>query len=322
MQPLDVAFFAPLKKCWRSILTEYKSKCPSSLQTGIRKAEFPSLLSKLWGALHENNAANQNLKSAFRTTGLVPLDRQKVLEKLPSLQTDVTQESQSQTNLNDSVLEYLQKIRNPECAKTGRKKKKLAVPPGKSVTSADLSLEAQPGSSGTSQPKKLKKQTIKRKKKNISNDSESEEVDEPEQKKDFLSKERDDSDSDSQPEVLFQESDEETLDMLAARFEQEEEEENEEIRAAKVGAWVLVTFSTKKSVMHYVGQILELNQENDDYLVKFVHKCKGDNSFVWPEKEDLSVVPRNDIIIVLPEPQIDRRGKVHFKLRFDGYNVQ
>lgn len=43
----------------------------------------------------------------------------------------------------------------------------------------------------------------KERKKNISNDSESEKVDEAEHKKDMKSKERDDSDSDSQPDVLF-----------------------------------------------------------------------------------------------------------------------
>lgn len=78
MQPLDVAFFAPLKKFWRAILTDYKNKCPGSLRTGLRKAEFPSLLLKLWNCLHENDAASKNLQSTLRTTGLVPLDRQKV----------------------------------------------------------------------------------------------------------------------------------------------------------------------------------------------------------------------------------------------------
>lgn len=80
----------------------------------------------------------------------------------------------------------------------------------------------------------------------------------------------------------------------------------------------------EKSVKHYVGQILELNQENDEHLlvVKFVHKCTADNSFVWPEKEDLSVVPRNDIICVLPEPQIDRRGGSADEYVFNKYKYR
>lgn len=111
--------------------------------------------------------------------------------------------------------------------------------------------------------------------------------------------------------------------MICEREEQErgEEEKEEEIRVAKVGAWVLVEFSSKRDKKHFVGQIIEMNKEEDEYVVKYLRK--SGLHFAWPEKEDISLVGRNDIIAILPEPAPGRRGgKVIFKIKFDTFNVQ
>lgn len=80
----------------------------------------------------------------------------------------------------------------------------------------------------------------------------------------------------------------------------------------------------KKNSKHFVGQIIEEHKDQDtgttDFTVKFLRKCGL--FFQWPEKEDISTVDKDDIVIVLPEPAPGRRGQVIFKLQFDGYNVQ
>lgn len=44
-------------------------------------------------------------------------------------------------------------------------------------------------------------------------------------------------------------------------------EREEEVRVPKVGVLVLVKFTSKSSTKHFVGRILELNKENDNYVV-------------------------------------------------------
>lgn len=48
-QPLDVAFFRPMKGVWRTVMEEYKTKRPKS--TSLDKQVFPSLLSKIDGKI-------------------------------------------------------------------------------------------------------------------------------------------------------------------------------------------------------------------------------------------------------------------------------
>ncbi|KAF2886232.1 hypothetical protein ILUMI_19941 [Ignelater luminosus] len=69
-QPLDVAFFAPIKKSW------------------------------------EKSSYNIAAKLGFRTTGIFPVNRDQVLKKLPK---DVT-ENKNGSAMSDSLLEFLQKI--------------------------------------------------------------------------------------------------------------------------------------------------------------------------------------------------------------------
>ncbi|GFS06952.1 tigger transposable element-derived protein 2 [Elysia marginata] len=62
-QPLDVSFFAPLKKEWRKQLEFFKMKNPTS--ASIDKSLFPSMLSKLLEGMGARNS--ENLKAGFRT---------------------------------------------------------------------------------------------------------------------------------------------------------------------------------------------------------------------------------------------------------------
>lgn len=83
-QPLDVAFFAPMKKAWRTILTTWKESKSGSKFTTIPKDMFPTLLKELMESLKENQA--NNLKSGFEKCGIYPYNKNKLLDRLPENQ--------------------------------------------------------------------------------------------------------------------------------------------------------------------------------------------------------------------------------------------
>lgn len=67
-QPLDVSFFAPLKREWRKLLELFKQKNHSS--TLLDKSMFPRMLKQLLNAMNEGERASTNLISGFRTCGI------------------------------------------------------------------------------------------------------------------------------------------------------------------------------------------------------------------------------------------------------------
>lgn len=101
MQPLDVSFFAPMKRKWRDILDSWRKECRR--KGSIPKEQFPNLLRRLWCHLAENAATN--LQSGFRTTGLSPFSPETVLAKISS------EESHSERNLDSSLLKFLKESR-------------------------------------------------------------------------------------------------------------------------------------------------------------------------------------------------------------------
>jgi hypothetical protein len=78
MQPLDVGLFGPMKQAWRTQLRAYADKDPSAKL--LQKSMFPKMLKELLDSL--NPAAL--LPKAFEKCGLIPLNRAKVIERIPS----------------------------------------------------------------------------------------------------------------------------------------------------------------------------------------------------------------------------------------------
>lgn len=78
-QPLDVAFFKPLKVAWRKTLMDWKLKNRGTIPKDI----FPRLLRRALEHLDENGKTAPNLKSGFKGSGLYPIDRNQVLKRLP-----------------------------------------------------------------------------------------------------------------------------------------------------------------------------------------------------------------------------------------------
>lgn len=81
-QPLDIAFFGPLKKEWRKILLKYKTENPS--QKTMNKKHFPVLLKTLIQNIEMRHS--KNLQSGFRAAGIYPLNPREVLKRKPEFQ--------------------------------------------------------------------------------------------------------------------------------------------------------------------------------------------------------------------------------------------
>ncbi|KAK3916660.1 Jerky protein homolog-like, partial [Frankliniella fusca] len=133
LQPLDVAFFSPLKTAWKRILLEWKDQ-DSNRHLTLPKPHFPCLLRRLVDEISERS--EQNLKSGFRATGIFPLDKNEALKRFPGyLGSPGRQEIYKR--VSDSFIEKLQEKRygNQNARRGG---KRLRVSPGKSWAPEDL----------------------------------------------------------------------------------------------------------------------------------------------------------------------------------------
>jgi len=79
IQPLDVAFFRPIKVSWRQILEMWKKTGAGRKQATVPKDVFPSLLKELTETTKER--ASENIKAGFEKCGIVPLNKMKVISR-------------------------------------------------------------------------------------------------------------------------------------------------------------------------------------------------------------------------------------------------
>lgn len=70
-----------------------------------------------------------------------------------------------------------------------------------------------------------------------------------------------------------------------------------------VNDFVLVQFHTKRTTLHYVGQIDLQLQDKTEFNVRFLRKKENDK-FYFPEASDISLVDFKDIVKKLPQPKI------------------
>lgn len=126
-QPLDVAFFRPLKAIWRKILDEWKMTGDGRKSASIPKDRFPHFLKKLMIELEKNK--KNNIQSGFRKCGIIPLDRSQVLNVLPKEKNH----EHSQGDVENAVVNLLKSLRYCDAAQPRQKRKKISVQPGQSV---------------------------------------------------------------------------------------------------------------------------------------------------------------------------------------------
>ncbi len=119
LQPLDVSFFGPMKNAWRKQLKGYADKDLTAKLLG--KTEFPRMVKELITSL------STYLPTAFEKCSLFPIDREKVLLRIPSIQS-----SEAIARHVDAVL-----LKNLEVRRFGDGKKKprcKKVPAGQSCS--------------------------------------------------------------------------------------------------------------------------------------------------------------------------------------------
>lgn len=284
-QPLDVGFFRPLKQHWRQIITEYKTQNPRN--STVNKSSFPLLLKLLMQKISKNQEII--IKNAFKATEIVPLNPEAVLKRLPSKRLEENVEGK----IDKVLLSYLKATRNSGDSETPRRQKKmLRIEPGKSVSYEELYPEGE--------------------KENLSKSDEEnvvEEIDEASPEAEIESNKVTDADQ--------------TLRINSENREKEGEKAgvanmdmDEEISSPKVGNFVIVQFVTKRSCKHFIGQVLEVCDE--EYNIKFMRKCLK-NGFVFPQVDDISFIKEQDIIKVLKQPLEVRRGIHKFDCEFSSY---
>lgn len=120
------------------------------------KDRFPPLLKQLCDSLKE-----ENVIAGFKKCGIVPLNRNKVLDMLPSVETASNDEPGTSTGsqksaeaLDSSLLELLKSYRLGDGSKQRKKRTKVSVTLGKSVGEEDFQKPesedlATPSTSGT-----------------------------------------------------------------------------------------------------------------------------------------------------------------------------
>lgn len=142
-QPLDVAFFRPMKAAWRRILEEWKSESGKG-ESSVPKDKFPGLLKKLCDTLEERNVI-----SGFKKCGIVPLCRKKVLDMLPGSTDDSSSTSTGRTGANtptsssvesidNTFKDLLKSLRQYDKPQARKKRVRVNVTPGKSVEVKDF----------------------------------------------------------------------------------------------------------------------------------------------------------------------------------------
>lgn len=100
------------------------------------------------------------------------------------------------------------------------------------------------------------------------------------------------------------------------------------IRHPQVDDWLVVKFATKRTVKHFVGNVISMVQDSDNIIypkVKFLRIIKNSKveSFHYPDVEDISVLKHDaDIVKFLAKPEITRRGRVIFKENLKVFNIQ
>lgn len=149
-QPLDVAFFAPLKRAWSLILESFKKSNPN--KSIVDKTLFPTLLKQLLSHWSFMSKIPFNIRSGFRATGLCPLNKSTLLKRLldskssadlsrspQSLQASPSSSVAAQANVSSEYYEsplvnFLQKQRFAKQLPTRKRGKKYhTISPGKTI---------------------------------------------------------------------------------------------------------------------------------------------------------------------------------------------
>lgn len=132
-QPLDVAYFRPLKKAWRSTLEVWKERNKGCVPKHI----FPRLLKKALEAIKNNS--QKNMRAGFEAAGIHPINRYSVLKRIPG-GNDAEQKPSTNSSFSEQLLTILKEERfgQKDERQIPKKHRLVDVQPGASVSEHDL----------------------------------------------------------------------------------------------------------------------------------------------------------------------------------------
>jgi hypothetical protein len=284
LQPLDVGVFGPMKRAWRQQLQKYSDRDPAAKL--LMKSAFPGMLKELFSSLN----TKEYLPRAFEKCGLYPINRTKVLERIPN-SIQVVQVAQ---HVDKELIRRLEVRRFGESQKKKPRGKK--IPAGQSHTREDSEVD-DVSEMDESEMDEMSETD------EVSVVDEASEVDET-------------SEVDEGSEVdEAREVDEEGGKMGGDQQDDSDTEHQElpdpEAPLFKPGSHVVAV---------YEGQLFlcEVCKDQKDvprgYTKLSYMVIKGSNSFAWGSKADLHMTLNEDILIsdVVPEP-VNSRGHLGLK---------
>lgn len=312
-QPLDVSFFRPLKYHWRSTLEDWKNKNRGT----IPKDKFPRLLKKCLDDIGEENIS-KNIRSGFSGAGIVPLDRNQVLKRLPP---ELVGQKASTSSQSDSSIEWVNTFKTymKECRMKETQplrmpsKKKLNVPAGRGVDSQSVKgIIDQP----IGPPKKklivaagrVDKKKNKWKPDNESSDCTSDDsaLTLRDSDTDLILSSTSEDDFDDEPAV-------QTKRDLPKKTEVKMDDIPDEEEAFVIAELVFDKDTKKETKKLFYAKVQEKNIINDTVSLKFLRKSGKScgNVYVFPLVDDLMEVKR-DKLVQLVKPTNVVRGRFTF----------
>lgn len=285
LQPLDVAFFRPFKSAWRSILTAWKLKNPKN--NCVPKEQFPyllrSALEKMDSVKGKQDEAEPNAIKRILAKGFEATGIYPFSpQKVLQKLPDNIDNNNLEETVNDTLTDFLRSQRESGQAFARRnKRKKLRVEPGKSIV-ADTSSES-------------------------STDIE-----------------LDDSNGSPNQEDVISESDEKINDVDDQDINEDNNFPIPENIDLEVGKYVLVKFPGKGkrnvSTYIYVCRIDKLLDYDEMEVQGLRSSMNNDVQKFRPVEGDLSIVPKHDVVRVLPTPKKEgtaNRPEFSFPFKID-----
>lgn len=271
-QPLDVAYFRPLKIAWKKTLLDWKKRNRGC----VGKDYLPSLLQKTLLSISEKESSN--IKAGFRACGIIPLDPRQVLKRLPGGRMN---EEDNGPQWCQTFIEHLRATRTSETAPLRQRRKKLAVPPGKAVTATDFLPE---------------------------NEKEKQQTRNQNQEKDDTNHEEKDNMSETDGEIPtcsnnVTEDEEDEI--------REEPVQEIEIGKFVICKFIYNENTKKETFRKYIARIINIEDDSKLKVTCLRKKNKKNDFFVYPDVEDINIINKDQICEVLNTPK-ETRGRLEF----------
>ena len=314
-QPFDVAVFRPLKMRWRKVLETFKNTTVGRLRKALPKDAFPSLLSEVMTEMQ--HSVGQNLKSGFRKCGIHPLDPLQVIPRLP--QEQQVDSAGIAADLDNSVIDMLKEMRHGsgEASTTApKRKKRLAVAPGKSITTEssrteDTSTEhTEEEEHNVEDPQEHQATSSTG---TTFEDSTVEIAPQPGTSTQRAGDQEPTAQKAQQPGTSTQRTDNQdpTTNTAPQPGTSTQRIGNQNVGEVAPSDWVLVKVpvdSTKTAKYRYFIAVVVDAEPDIPVRVRFLQHVRGTgHTFINPKIDDYSDIDHDDIIKVLPEPDIDKK---------------